>query len=118
MTLLGYNVTILAYGQTSSGKTFTMGTSDNESIEPDDKGIIPRAVSTLFSSMNSAQYKTRKFSIKVSFIEIYNEDLIDLLGEGEGESRPQVLIREDSKGNILWSGLQEIKVNSVEDVIA
>ena len=52
---IGYNVTILAYGQTSSGKTFTMGTSDHESIEPDLKGIIPRAVSTLFSSMNSAQ---------------------------------------------------------------
>ncbi|CAG8537430.1 10988_t:CDS:2 [Rhizophagus irregularis] len=86
--------------------------------DPDDKGIIPRAVSTLFSSMESAQYKTRKFSIKVSFIEIYNEDLIDLLGEGDGESRPQVLIREDSKGNILWSGLQEIKVNSVEEVIS
>ncbi|RIA92757.1 P-loop containing nucleoside triphosphate hydrolase protein, partial [Glomus cerebriforme] len=115
--LEGYNVTILAYGQTSSGKTFTMGTSDNESIEPDDKGIIPRAISTLFTSMSSAQYKTRRFSIKVSFIEIYNEDLIDLLGEGEGESRPQVLIREDSKGNILWSGLQEIKVNSVEEVM-
>ncbi|PKC12896.1 kinesin-domain-containing protein, partial [Rhizophagus irregularis] len=116
--LEGYNVTILAYGQTSSGKTFTMGTSDNDLIDPDDKGIIPRAVSTLFSSMESAQYKTRKFSIKVSFIEIYNEDLIDLLGEGDGESRPQVLIREDSKGNILWSGLQEIKVNSVEEVIS
>jgi len=42
MTLLGYNVTILAYGQTSSGKTFMMGTSDNESIEPEDEGIIPR----------------------------------------------------------------------------
>jgi len=51
-------------------------------IEPDDKVIIPRAVSTLFNYMNSAQYKTRKFSIKVSFIEIYNEDLIGLLGEG------------------------------------
>ena len=107
----------MAYGQTSSGKTFTMGTSDNGSIEPETKGIIPRAISTLFSLLNSSQYKTRKFSIKVSFIEIYNEDLIDLLGEGEDESRPQVLIREDSKGNILWSGLQEIKVNNVEEVI-
>ncbi|CAG8579760.1 2401_t:CDS:2 [Funneliformis caledonium] len=115
--LEGYNVTILAYGQTSSGKTFTMGTSENGLIEPEAKGIIPRSISTLFSSIQSDQYKTRKFSMKVSFIEIYNEDLIDLFYEGDDESRPQVLIREDSKGNILWSGLQEIKVNSVEEVM-
>ncbi|CAG8466351.1 21051_t:CDS:2 [Gigaspora margarita] len=116
--LEGYNVTILAYGQTSSGKTHTMGTADNSSISPETKGIIPRAMETLFSSMNSLQCKNQKFSIKVSFIEIYNEDLIDLLGEGDMESRSQVTIREDSKGNILWNGLQEIKVNGVEDVMS
>ncbi|RIB09013.1 P-loop containing nucleoside triphosphate hydrolase protein, partial [Gigaspora rosea] len=116
--LEGYNVTILAYGQTSSGKTHTMGTADNSSISPDSKGIIPRAMETLFSSMNSLQCKNQKFSIKVSFIEIYNEDLIDLLGEGDMEARSQVTIREDSKGNILWNGLQEIKVNGVEDVMS
>ncbi|EXX76693.1 Kip1p [Rhizophagus irregularis DAOM 197198w] len=117
--LEGYNVTILAYGQTSSGKTHTMGTADNSSIPYHNKGIIPRAIATLFHTMNtSSLYMNRKFSIKVSFIEIYNEDLIDLLGEGEGESRPQVMIREDSKGHIYWSGLQELQVNSVDDVIA
>ncbi|CAG8470796.1 13042_t:CDS:2 [Cetraspora pellucida] len=113
----GYNVTILAYGQTSSGKTHTMGTADNSSISSDSKGIIPRAMETLFANMNSLQCKNQKFSIKVSFIEIYNEDLIDLLGEGDMESRSQVTIREDSKGNIIWNGLQEIKVNGVDDVM-
>ncbi|RIA84273.1 P-loop containing nucleoside triphosphate hydrolase protein [Glomus cerebriforme] len=117
--LEGYNVTILAYGQTSSGKTHTMGTADNASVPYHNKGIIPRAMATLFSTMNtSSLYLNRKFSMKVSFIEIYNEDLIDLLGEGEGESRPQVMIREDSKGNIYWSGLQEVQVNNVDEVIA
>ncbi|CAI2175051.1 3343_t:CDS:2 [Funneliformis geosporum] len=116
--LEGYNVTILAYGQTSSGKTHTMGTVDNSSIPPEYKGIIPRAMSTLFSTINSAQYKTRKFTIKVSFVEIYNEDLIDLLGEQmDGENKPQVVVREDSKGNILWSGLQEMSVHNVDEVI-
>ncbi|RIB19736.1 P-loop containing nucleoside triphosphate hydrolase protein [Gigaspora rosea] len=110
----GYNVTILAYGQTSSGKTYTMGTSDSSKIPADQKGIVPRAMRSLFDIINSPQYKSRKFQIKVSFIEIYNEDLIDLLGEGEG---PQVTIREDSKGHILWSGLQEIKVNSADEVM-
>ncbi|CAG8461354.1 23014_t:CDS:2, partial [Rhizophagus irregularis] len=116
----GFNVTILAYGQTSSGKTHTMGTADNPSIPLDSKGIIPRAMATLFSTINSIhQSKTdhRKYTIKVSFIEIHNEDLIDLLGEGDEEGRPSVQIREDSKGNIYWSGLQEIKVNNVDEVI-
>nr|CAG8441546.1 1844_t:CDS:2 [Entrophospora candida] len=116
--LEGYNVTILAYGQTSSGKTHTMGTADNNSIPPESKGIIPRAMDTLFNFLNSPNYKTRRFSLKVSFVELYNEDLIDLLGEGHGDLRPQVMIREDAKGNILWSGLQEIRVNSVEEVMS
>ena len=116
-TYIGYNVTVLAYGQTSSGKTHTMGTSDNFSIPSESKGIIPRAMATLFTFMNSTQYKTRNFSIKISFVEIYNEELIDLLGEQIDESRPQVMVRDDSKWNILWSGLQEIKVNNVEEVI-
>ncbi|CAI2167152.1 10509_t:CDS:2, partial [Funneliformis geosporum] len=117
--LEGYNVTILAYGQTSSGKTYTMGTADNPSTSLYNKGIIPRAMSTLFNIMNNSSiYLNRKFSIKVSFIEIYNEDLIDLLGEGEDECRPQVMIREDSRGNIYWSGLQEVQVNNVNEVMA
>jgi hypothetical protein len=97
-----------------------MGTADNPSIPLTSKGIIPRAMSTLFSTINSIhQSKTdsRKCSIKVSFVEIHNEDLIDLLGEGDEEERPPVQIREDAKGNIYWSGLQEVKVNSVDEVI-
>ena len=116
--MIGYNVTILAYGQTSSGKTHTMGTADGPLVPIESKGIIPRAMSTLFSSINSVNYANRKHSLKVSFIEIYNEELIDLLGNEVGENKPQVTIREDSKGNILWSGLNELQVNSVNDVMS
>ncbi|CAG8459131.1 17870_t:CDS:2 [Dentiscutata erythropus] len=115
--LEGYNVTILAYGQTSSGKTHTMGTADDTTIPPESKGIIPRTMAALFSLVNSGQYKSHKFSIKVSFIEIHNEDLIDLLGEGNEEERPPVTIREDSRGNIYWTGLQELKVANVDQVM-
>ncbi|KAF0493369.1 kinesin-domain-containing protein [Gigaspora margarita] len=115
--LEGYNVTILAYGQTSSGKTHTMGTADDRSIPPESKGIIPRTMAALFSLVTSGQYKSHKFSIKVSFIEIHNEDLIDLLGEGNEEERPPVMIREDSRGNIYWTGLQELKVTNVDEVM-
>ena len=110
-------MTILAYGQTSSGKTFTMGTADSSSQSPETKGIIPRAMATVFSHMNSPKYKSRRFTTKVSFIEIYNEELIDLLGESYGEERPQVTIREDTKGKIIWNGLQEFKVNSADEVM-
>ncbi|CAG8528769.1 1676_t:CDS:2, partial [Acaulospora colombiana] len=113
--LEGYNVTVLAYGQTSSGKTHTMGTADNSSVPFESKGIIPRAMTTLFDQTNGPKYRSNKFSIKVSFIEIYNEELIDLLGDGD--TRSQVTIREDSKGNIIWNGLQEIKVNGVEELM-
>lgn len=98
-----------------------MGTSHNPSISTEQKGIIPRAMSSLFSTMNSPKFKSQKFAIKVSFIEIYNEELIDLLADYSAvmdeDCRPRVTIREDSKGNILWSGLQEIKVNGVDEVM-
>ncbi|CAG8487035.1 13777_t:CDS:2 [Acaulospora colombiana] len=112
--LEGYNVTILAYGQTSSGKTYTMGTADNESVPLESKGIIPRTMATLFELINS---QSDKFVVTVSFIEIYNEDLIDLLGEGNLEERPLVQIREDSKGNIYWMGLREMRVTNVHEVM-
>ncbi|CAG8704411.1 17982_t:CDS:2, partial [Racocetra persica] len=113
----GFNVTILAYGQTSSGKTHTMGTSNDFTSPPESMGIIPRAMTSLFSAINSVQYKQRKFSMRVSFVELYNEDLIDLLSEGSDEDKPQLLIREDPSGSISLSGLQEIKVNSVSEVM-
>ena len=53
---------------------------------------------------------------KLSYIEIYNEDLIDLLA-GDLDVRPTVQIREDKFGSIIWSGLREVKVTSAADVM-
>ncbi|KAG0272530.1 hypothetical protein BGZ95_011709, partial [Linnemannia exigua] len=120
----GYNVTIMAYGQTSSGKTYTMGTGapsaeDRGSIT---EGIIPRAMSQLFQEARRPpavypgyRVPALKTTFRVSFVEIYNEELIDLLVKGD--FRPPVSIREDAKGNIYWTGVQEIVVSSVEEVI-
>ncbi|RHZ75213.1 hypothetical protein Glove_216g122 [Diversispora epigaea] len=116
----GYNVTILAYGQTSSGKTHTMGTiyCSQSPQSPDLKGIIPRSMDALFTKINSEKYKKCKFTINVSFVEVHNEDLIDLLAEeGDYECKPQVMIREDTKGSIILSGLQEISVNNEVEVM-
>ncbi|KAM3580523.1 hypothetical protein VKS41_007185 [Umbelopsis sp. WA50703] len=140
----GYNVTILAYGQTSSGKTYTMGTAQHgESYDIQEEGIIPRAMSLLFETlqrMNIPQFRDtrskleKKFrplsvpaaiedlrrnknSIKVSFVEIYNEDLVDLLNPAPPSERPPVTIREDTKGQIYWSGVRELPVESTDDVL-
>ena len=125
----GYNVTILAYGQTSSGKSYTMGTAATDSIDfeglvagraPDpEMGIIPRAVAQIFDAVNAQKARSGavQYTIKASFIEIYNEDLIDLLADAEGDNRPLVQIREDKQGHIFWSGLREVKVNNVADVM-
>ncbi|KAI1297947.1 hypothetical protein EDD11_006905 [Mortierella claussenii] len=120
----GYNVTIMAYGQTSSGKTYTMGTAapTAEDRGSPSEGIIPRAVAQLFSDARRPPpiypgYKIPplKTIFRVSFVEIYNEDLIDLLIKGD--FRPPVTIREDARGKIYWTGVQEIEVSSVEEVI-
>ncbi|KAI8354517.1 P-loop containing nucleoside triphosphate hydrolase protein, partial [Mortierella sp. GBAus27b] len=120
----GYNVTIMAYGQTSSGKTYTMGTASTstENRGHPSEGIIPRAMAQLFNEAKKPppvypgyRIPPLKTVFRVSFVELYNEDLIDLLAKGD--YRPQVTIREDTKGTIYWTGVQEIVVTSVEEII-
>ncbi|KAI9316029.1 hypothetical protein BX666DRAFT_2122305 [Dichotomocladium elegans] len=178
----GYNVTILAYGQTSSGKTYTMGTEVRDQSDPEHQGIIPRAMAAIFAHLSGKksmtpsslllqakqrptshlppmrsltshkrymtmvrppsmittkpsistrlsqraasmapdgvfQHQQRRYTIKVSFIEIYNEELIDLLNPAPSSERPPVTIREDPKGQIYWTGVREVTVESAEDVL-
>ncbi|KAF8891180.1 hypothetical protein BD779DRAFT_1661654 [Infundibulicybe gibba] len=120
----GFNCTILAYGQTSSGKTFTMTGIDLDADPSDPNngmGIIPRAVSNIFS--RAKQLKDERggswnYSIKGSFIEIYNEDLIDLLSLDDSTGgRREVQIREDKDGHIIWGGLREVNVRNSGEVM-
>ncbi|XP_055302871.1 kinesin-like protein KIF21B isoform X4 [Sitodiplosis mosellana] len=85
----GYNGTVLAYGQTGSGKTFTMGTGFETETHEEQEGIIPRAVRHLFSSIsnlkenpydeNGVCMDMLQFSVGAQFMELYNEEIIDLL---------------------------------------
>ncbi|KAG9318633.1 kinesin domain-containing protein [Chiua virens] len=122
--LEGFNCTILAYGQTSSGKTFTMTGIDldaNPSDPNNGMGIIPRAVSTIFSQAKKLKDErggSWNFSIKGSFIEVYNEDLIDLLSSDEAMgARREVQIREGKDGSIIWGGLREVNVRNTNEVM-
>ncbi|XP_018328616.1 kinesin-like protein KIF21A isoform X2 [Agrilus planipennis] len=83
--LEGYNATVLAYGQTGSGKTYTMGTGFDIDLNASQVGIIPRAVEHLFHGIDSKIKTAREngmvapeFQIMVQFMELYNEEVIDL----------------------------------------
>jgi hypothetical protein len=68
------------------------------------------------NNSNTNPHKT-KFTVKVSFIEIYNEDLHDLLNSAPVEELPPITIREDTKGRIYWTGVKEVVVHSTDDVL-
>lgn len=84
-------------------------------------GIIPRAVSTIFTEarrLKEERGSSWNYSIKGSFIEIYNEDLIDLLSMDDGAGgRREVQIREDKDGHIIWGGLREVNVKNPNEVM-
>lgn len=107
----GYNVTILAYGQTGSGKTYSMGT--NYAGE-DSTGIIPRAVREIFQSIETKKSEWT-FKVTISFMELYNEQLYDLLSE---KSRKDCIvdIREEAK-NIKIVGITEKEVTEAEQTL-
>ncbi|RZC38617.1 Kinesin domain containing protein [Asbolus verrucosus] len=107
----GYNLTILAYGQTGSGKTHTMGTAYSGE---EDMGVIPRAVSEIFKHVRDNF--TYDFALSVSFMELYQEVLYDLLAD---KSREQCVldIREDSNKGVLIPGLTEVPVENARSVL-
>ncbi|KAK3946356.1 kinesin-domain-containing protein [Diplogelasinospora grovesii] len=141
----GYNVSLLAYGQSGAGKSYTMGTSGPaEQEDMEIMGVIPRAAAALFekldgpkgnpnrSSMSQlrapARYSTqspnpvrkeRDWTLKATYVEIYNEQLRDLLVPEQvpAHERGNVSIREDVKGNIILTGLHQVEINSVEDLL-
>ena len=82
----GYNVCIFCYGQTGSGKTYTMSAED---------GMIPRAVRQIYDTAKSLEEKGWKYSMEGSFIEVYNENLNDLLGKPDELDKKKHEIRHD-----------------------
>ncbi|KAF2189471.1 kinesin family protein-like protein [Zopfia rhizophila CBS 207.26] len=141
----GYNVSILAYGQSGAGKSYTMGTTGpREQGDSKIMGIIPRAAAALFEKLEGPSNRAsgsgirapsrisgigmqsftkssanRNWQMKATYVEIYNEQLRDLLLPEltPAHERPPVNIREDTKGRILLAGLTQVSINSVEDLL-
>ncbi|KAL7935299.1 kinesin-like protein [Trichoderma chlorosporum] len=104
----GYHGTVFAYGQTGTGKTFSMqGTASSP-------GVIPLAITDIFSYIRETP--SREFLLRVSYLEIYNEKIHDLLSMASagGAAAPQeeIKLREDSKRGVYATPLKEEIVQS------
>ncbi|XP_050997055.1 chromosome-associated kinesin KIF4A [Acomys russatus] len=112
----GYNATVLAYGQTGSGKTYSMGGAYTAEQEHESTiGVIPRVIQLLFKEINKKS--DFEFSLKVSYLEIYNEEILDLLCPSR-EKASQINIREDPKEGIKIVGLTEKTVLVASDTVS
>lgn len=116
--LMGYNCTIFAYGQTGTGKTYTMEgerSQDDCSWEEDPSaGIIPRTMHQLLENLNSLS--ECEYSVRVSFLEIYNEELFDLLSPSLDNQKMRLFEDATRKGSVVIQGLEELVVHDKDDV--
>jgi centromeric protein E len=106
----GYHGTVFAYGMTGTGKTFSMqGTATNP-------GVIPLAITDIFSYIRETPH--REFLLRVSYLEIYNEKINDLLAgpiagmNGQAGAQEEIKLREDSKRGVYATPLKEEIVQS------
>lgn len=109
----GYKVCIFAYGQTGSGKTYTtLGT-------PGNAGLIPRAVEQLFTSAKSLESSQGwAFQMKASMLEVYNEEIRDLLGKGPPAGKKHVVSHDDKAGCTTVSHLETVDCRDAASVAA
>ena len=104
----GYNVCIFCYGQTGSGKTFTMSASD---------GMIPLAVNQIYGTAKSLEEKGWRYTMEGSFIEVYNEELNDLLGKANDMDKKKHEIKHDlAKGKTTITNITTVELDAPSKV--
>ncbi|KAE8692463.1 kinesin-like protein [Hibiscus syriacus] len=117
----GFNCTVFAYGQTGTGKTYTMegGMRNKGGDLPAEAGIIPRAVKQIFDTLEA---QNADYSMKVTFLELYNEEITDLLAPDESpryaedRQRKPISLMEDGKGCVIVRGLEEEAVYTANEI--
>ena len=107
--LEGYNGTIFAYGQTGTGKTFTM---EGDRSVPELKGIIPNSFAHIFGHIAKADDHL-KFLVRVSYLEIYNEEVRDLLGKDQSL---RLEVKERPDVGVYVKDLSVFMVNNADDM--
>eukprot|EP00741_Cyanophora_paradoxa_P007814 tig00001214_g7560.t1 len=112
-TLEGYNASIIAYGQTGTGKTYTMeGDPTHRGRLDEARGIIPRAIEEIFRHIQGCTNPRMKFLVRASYLQIYNEVISDLLKP----DRTNLVIREDRKKGVFVEGLSEWVVRTPGEI--
>ncbi|XP_071947122.1 kinesin-like protein KIF11-B [Antedon mediterranea] len=116
--LAGYNCTVFAYGQTGTGKTFTMEGERTKNLElswEEDPlaGVIPRAMHQIFDKLKDQEVE---FSTRVSYLELYNEELFDLLAPIDDTQRLRIFEDSTRKGSVVIQGLEEVVVHNKDEV--
>ena len=107
-TVAGFNTTIFAYGQTSSGKTHTMYGTQEEN------GVIGMAVEQLFYAVEETP--DRRFLMNVSYMEIYNEMVNDLLSDSKTRPAAGLKVRHNDEEGFYVEGLIKETVTSAEEI--
>ncbi|KAM8823482.1 kinesin-like protein KIF9 isoform 2-T2 [Spinachia spinachia] len=111
----GYNGTLMCFGQTGAGKTYTM-TGSTESYNQ--RGVIPRALQEVFREVEKRT--AHFFSVHLSYLEIYNETLVDLLSSLQGSPRPSprgMVVTEEPGRGVFIRGLSLHPVHSEEEAL-
>lgn len=104
----GYNVCIFCYGQTGSGKTHTMSSED---------GMIPRATHQIYETATSLKEKGWEYAMEGSFIEVYNEEIHDLLGSSKDFDKKKHEIKHDEqRKQTVVTGLRSVALDSPDTV--
>uniref|UniRef100_A0A8B9MFZ3 Kinesin-like protein KIF21B n=1 Tax=Accipiter nisus TaxID=211598 RepID=A0A8B9MFZ3_9AVES len=122
----GYNATVLAYGQTGAGKTYTMGTGFDMNISEEEQGIIPRAIGHLFSGIEERKRVAQsqgvaapEFKVSAQFLELYNEEILDLFDSARDPDarhrKSNIKIHEDASGSIYTTGVTSRLISSQDE---
>ena len=109
----GYNSTIFAYGQTGTGKTYTMEGFTYDYSSPK-RGLIPRAIEDIFKYIENNLNSDTTFIIRITYLQIYNESIDDLLKS----EKKHLTIRESQKKGLYVEGLSEWAIRSPNDIYA
>ena len=112
----GFNATVFAYGQTGTGKTFSMGTSNGgDLLEDEGRGVITRALQHVLTQLKDKKEDHQFLTIKISFLEIKKEQVYDLLNPSK--ARVPLQVRELQPGSFSVVQLTEIEVTSITEAM-
>ncbi|KTG33930.1 hypothetical protein cypCar_00031740 [Cyprinus carpio] len=106
--LLGFNGTIFAYGQTGTGKTYTM---EGVPTDPERRGVIPNSFQHIFTHISRSQ--NQQYLVRVSYIEIYQEEIRDLLCK---DNNKKLELKENHELGVYVKGLSSVVTKNIKEI--